>query len=278
MSIIRIFFVAATVAVFSSACAHEPSPGVVRSILNEGVLVEQGESKILFDPIYDNGFNAFPEQSVELKEAIISGLPPYDDVEAIFVSHYHDDHFSIPNMIRLLKAQESVRLYAPQQAVEALKADDNWDAPLIARVISIVLQNEDAAMVMSLDAMTIEALRTPHTGWPEYHKDVENITFRITMPEGARVMHLGDADKNPEFFKPHENFFERAQTHMGFAPFWFFEEEESILFLEEALNIDHAVGIHVPIDVPDYLKEDGKDYFSTEGEVRTLPVNSDHKH
>ena len=270
----RQFFILASVLVSmaSASNAHDPEMGRATAILNEGVIVEQGGVKILFDPIYDNGFNAFPEQSEAFKQAIIEGASPYDGVDAIFVSHFHGDHFSTPNMLRLMKAQSKVRLYAPAQAVEAMKANENWMPEIANRVEAIDLKTGEAPVAFMLGETKIEAIRTPHIGWPNDHLQVENITFRVSLAGGVRVMHMGDADTAKEHFSPYHEFFSSARSHLGFVPFWFFDGPESVTYMDKALNIRHAVGIHTPIEVPESLKkarkEYGADYFSKLGETR----------
>ena len=254
----------------ASAHAHETIVGEARAILNEGVLVESGEAKVLFDPLYDEGFGTFPELDPELRAAIITGAAPYDRLDAVFVSHFHGDHFSAPGIVKLLLAQPDVQLFAPAQAVAALQESEDWEARLADQVNAVSLENGDAAIVFEIDDLHIEALRTPHIGWPKNHAQVENITFRVTLDDGARVMHLGDADRAPQHFAPHAEFFGETPTHMGFAPFWFLSDAAGAAFLKEALNIDHAVGVHVPIEVPEPLKASGADYFNELGETREI--------
>ena len=256
-----------------NASAHDAQSGRATAILNEGVIVEAGDRKILFDPIYDNGFQAFPEMSDDLKTSIINGAPPYDSVVAIFVSHYHGDHFSTSNMLRLLTAQSEVLLYAPSQAIDALMADENWTPELENRVMSVALETGSAPATFTLGDIKIEAVRTPHAGWPNNHAEVENITFRVTLTDDVRVMHMGDADADPLHFAPHAAFFSAARTHMGFVPFWFINPK-GMMFMEAELNIAHPVGVHVPIDVPESLisarEKLNADFFSELDETRYI--------
>lgn len=262
----------------SPALAHDPATGRATAILNEGVIVEQGDVKLLFDPIYDSGFETFPDMGPDLKAAVINGMPPYDDVDAVLVSHFHEDHFSVSGVLELLRVQPDVKLFAPLQAVTAMREHDGWSENLSQRVTAIALENGAEPARFTFDETHVEAVRTPHIGWPNDHATVENITYRAALPKGVRVMHMGDADKAPTNFEPHKEFFSLQRTHMGFVPFWFFADDEGRALLGDVLNIEHAVGIHVPIDPPDFLTASGADYFSVLGEERLIEIGSAPEH
>jgi hypothetical protein len=52
--------------------------------------------------------------------AILAGDAPWDRFEAIFVSHYHADHFDPAALLKLLESQAPLQLYGPSQAAEAM--------------------------------------------------------------------------------------------------------------------------------------------------------------
>ena len=84
-------------------------------IANAGVMIVRGDTKILFDPLFTNSYGDYTLPPREMRDAIVAGKPPYDGIDAVFISHYHGDHFSPAEMIDLLTAQPSLRLYAPNR-------------------------------------------------------------------------------------------------------------------------------------------------------------------
>ena len=80
---------------------------------NEGVMVSYGEHKILFDPLYRNSYQQYELVPDAMEDALFAGEAPFDGVDVVFVSHRHGDHFSAPDMARLLQEHSSLRLYAP---------------------------------------------------------------------------------------------------------------------------------------------------------------------
>lgn len=258
------------------APAETPITGdKVTSILNAGVTAELGEEdqsvKFLFDPLYDDHFGSLEELGEPLIEAIIAGKAPYDDVDAVFVSHAHGDHFSVSQITRLLAAQADVTLVAPEQAVAQMREGDGWDAGYEARVVGIEIENGEAATSFEVAGATIEAIRSPHSGWPDRHSHVHNLSFRVSARNGARVMHFGDADPGVQHFEPHAEFFASARTGLAIVPFWYLNTNNPDELIDETLNAQGVVGMHVPVDEPDFLEGSGYDYFNELGQEVAVP-------
>ena len=95
--------IVALVALFTSASAMAQETSVVQYLANEGVMITHGETSILFDPLYDNSYGQYQMVPQPILDAIFAGESPYDSVDAVFVSHFHGDHFSASEMLRLLK-------------------------------------------------------------------------------------------------------------------------------------------------------------------------------
>ena len=243
-------------------------------IANEGVLVSHDETKVLFDPLASESFGQYEIIPASMKADLFAGEPPFDGVDAIFISHYHGDHFSPADVLRLLRQQPDIRLYAPMQAIAGLRdVADESDQPVIDRVIGVDLEYGDAPMTITADGLLIEAVRIPHSGWPTRRTDVQNIAFRVTLDDTTTVLHLGDADTRDVHFVQDQDYWEERRTHMAFPPYWYFLSDNGRAVLEDRIGADHAVGIHVPKDVPDdSMQRDPElrdvDLFTRPGEGR----------
>lgn len=258
--------------------AHDAA--TAQYIANEGVLVKQGETKVLFDPFYGTGFGTYAEIPPTTHAAMMAGEAPFDGIDAVFVSHAHPDHFSALDMIAFMKAHEDVRLIAPSQAVDMMKADENWQADLLFRIDVLDMAYGDSPKDVSVGAVRATATRIPHAGWPDPRRAaIQNMVYRVTLggddaggagENTATVMHMGDADVNDAHYAPFEEHWQARVTDTGFPPYWFLLSEEGKTILKDRLNIDHAVGVHVPIQIPADLIASGEDYFSTSGERRPI--------
>ncbi|MEL6861207.1 MAG: MBL fold metallo-hydrolase [Pseudomonadota bacterium] len=248
--------------------AHPETDTQTTYLGNEGIMVSDGHTTVLFDPLYPNGFGTYQMVPEAMREDLMAGVAPYDNVDAIFVSHMHPDHFSIGEIIAYMEAHDQVRVYAPAQAVDLMKQE----APasdIFERVTPISLERLDAPLSFGHGSLAIDVVRIPHAGWPG-RADVSNLVWRVTLEDGITVMHLGDADPRDEHFAPHDAHWMVKRTDATYPPYWFFTMGEGPQILSTRLNTLRSTGIHVPIELPVDLFVSGADFFHQPGETRLL--------
>lgn len=272
---------AAFVALFCAENARAHEQHGAHYLGNEGVLVVSGAAKVLFDPFFHGGLGVYQAVPAEIRAALYAGTAPFDGVDAVFISHAHADHFDAADVLAYLKRHAAVILVAPEQAVAQLRAHALWEEGLSARVKSLKLLIGGPAerlQVRTNDAvLEVFAARIAHAGWPN-RTEVENIIYRVQANTGAIALHLGDSDAKDQHFAPYSADFQALRTHIAFPPFWFFGSEEARAILEQRLNAEKVVGVHVPKEVPANLKaaqeQSGFDLFTTPGEVRIIDLSS----
>lgn len=260
------------------ATADDYSDAHAHYIANMGAMIERGGTRVLFDPLFKNDFDTYDPVPAEVEAALLAGTPPWDDIDAVFVSHYHGDHFDPATLLALLRAQSAVELFAPEQAAAAIRELVDGQDPVLERINGLALANSEAATDIKLGSLLIEAVRIPHGGWPNRHSHVENLVFRVTLDSETTVMHLGDADTGEEHFVATSSYWQERHTHFAMPPYWFFLNDEGRQIIDERIAADHTVGMHVPTEVPDdpedrpdELKD--VDLFTKPGEVRSISVD-----
>jgi len=245
---------------------------------NEGLMVVQGETKVVFDPLFRNDYGQYQLLPKAMEEALFAGAPPFDGIDAVFISHYHGDHFSPEELLLLLKAQPAIHLYAPAQAVTGLRSVAGaGDEKVFERITAVELAYKDAPATLEMESLLIEAVRIPHSGWPTGRLDVENISWRVTLNETTTVLHMGDADPNDVHFAGDAAYWDKRHTHMAFPPYWFFNSTYGPGVLENRIKADHNVGVHVPVSIsktPALRPQELRDFdlFTEPGEKREIPV------
>ncbi len=242
--------------------------GELHYLGNEGVMFTSGETKVLFDPFFNNDYGQYALVPEEIRHAIFNGKAPYDKISALFISHAHGDHFSSKDVLKFISVHKNVKVFAPQQAIELLLKEP--DASQFSdQLKGIKLNNGKSSKSISLSNIAVDAIRIPHAGWPS-RAAVENIVFTVTIDKNVSVVHLGDADANEKHFDDHVELFHDHETDVALPPYWFFESKKGNAILENSINAKVNIGIHVPTNVPVSLKDTGKDYFSKPGETRII--------
>jgi L-ascorbate metabolism protein UlaG (beta-lactamase superfamily) len=280
---IRVFIQLLTLQIFMIGYAYGQSTDTTADgstahyMANEGFMVVSGDTKVVFDPLFRNSYGNYQLLPKAMEVALFAGTAPFDGIDAVFISHHHGDHFSPEDVLRLLKEQQAIRLYAPIQAVKAMRQIAGPDDEgLFDRVSAVELAYKDAPVTMEMDGLIIEAVRIPHSGWPTGRVDIENISWRVTLNEKTTVLHMGDADPNDVHFKRDAAYWGKRHTHMAFPPYWFFQSKGGGGILKDRINPDHSVGVHVPTKMPtDPAKRPpdlrGYDLFTQPGETRQIP-------
>ncbi len=261
---------ALTLALAPAAAAHDHS--TARYLGNEGVMVAHGDSKVLFDAFYADGFGQYALVPDDISQAMLNGEPPFDGVDAIFVSHVHGDHFSPRPTIAYMRAQTDVVMFAPEQVREKLiEAGVASDDPMMKRVRTLALSPEDNGETFSFGDIVVDVVSVPHAG---NRPHIQNYAWRVSLGEETTVIHLGDADPKVLNFSRHQSHFNRKQTTTAFPPYWFVGDRNGELILNDIIKARQTIGVHVPRRAAGngdaWRRRAGGDLFTDPGETRIL--------
>ena len=237
---------------------------------NEGLMIAHGDTKVLFDPFFAKDFGIYQSVPKAIRKAIFGNEPPFDGIDAIVVSHAHDDHFSAADMIRYLKSNPQTKLIAPDQAIQLVEELADNDS-VSNQLIAIKLEVGDKPVLTELTGLQIEGVRIPHAGGQRMAA-VSNLVFRVHLNGQATIMHLGDADPDDAHFLPHQAHWKKFSSDIAYPPYWFFVQGDGPNILAERINARQSIGIHVPHRVPEKLRRSGAPYLHTPGERALIPV------
>lgn len=246
-----------------------------RYLANSAVMVSDGETKVLFDPLFHNNFGQYQLVPDHVRAAIFHGLGPFAGVDAVFISHAHGDHFNAGDANKYLNNHSNIRFIAPQQAVEAMQKHEDWNEAFTNRITAIDLDYGDAPETITIGNIKATAVRIPHAGWPDPRRvSVQNMVYRVSLGEGATVMHMGDADPRVEHYTPFADHWQAKTTDTAFPPYWFLLRDSGDTILTDILNTKEAVGVHVPTNVPQDLQASGAKFFSKPGETHDVIISA----
>lgn len=274
--IVRFFIVIALYGHVVAVNAHQQHSTGATYIGNEGVMVFSDHTKVLFDPFFHKNFGIYQLVPNDIRQAIFQGKAPYNDINFVIISHAHDDHFSARDMLNYLLEHHKVKLIAPVQAINKLKALSDFEShkkQILPRLYGVKLAFGDMPWSAAFEQVTISAVRIPHAGWPG-RADIENIVFSVVFKNGARVTHMGDADADDDHYLQYRAYWKNLATDTAFPPYWFFYSAEGRDILDEIIAAKQQIGIHVPVEVPKRLISTGKHYFSRPGTTINIETST----
>lgn len=250
----------------------QDSAAETRYLGNDGLLVHVGGHKILLDAFYNQSFATYTLVPEHLAAALLAGDPPYDDVELVFVSHVHGDHFSAALMLAYLRAQPQVVLICPQQVLDELQ-QAQLEPSLRQRIRALDLAPGDPWQTLQASDMAIDVIALPHAGGARM-ADVRNLVFRVALLPDYAVVHLGDAAVDPAAFAATGEFWRARSVQTAFPPYWFLGDDSGRELLREYVAAPQIIGIHVPVAATGQGTEwraslEG-DLFTDPGESRPL--------
>lgn len=245
-------------------------------LANAGVMVKHGDAKVLIDPLYRLNHSYYRSVPEDMENNLLVGEPPFDGVDAVLVTHIHLDHFSPNLLLNYLMINTGARLYAPEQAVIALRRyTTDEDAELLDRIVSLNLSQYGQPVRHQLEGIEIETVRIPHAGWPDSNRSTQNLAFRVTLAGEATVMHLGDSAPQSDLFSRFGDHWAERDLDMLFAPYWFFLEGDGLRIISSQLKPAETTGVHVPSEVPaEPNRRDSElqdlNLFVRPGEIRSI--------
>jgi L-ascorbate metabolism protein UlaG (beta-lactamase superfamily) len=174
----------------------------IQHLGNMGVLVNTATGNIIFDgifaPIEENWCESVPDS---ILNNIIDGNSSFQEIDILFISHHHRDHFSDTLVASFLKKHPNTTIVCPQQVANKLipllpstlknniSAIPNLPEPIKLKIkdFNITAINLAHSPTMVFDTVFLEKVNK--------HANIQNTAY-IVNQNNVSVFHSGDADPN----------------------------------------------------------------------------------
>jgi L-ascorbate metabolism protein UlaG (beta-lactamase superfamily) len=201
---------------------------------NCGFLYENKNFKIIIDPFGTQYGELFQLPSSQLMGKIVAGLPPFDNVQLLLISHFHGDHFDSKLTEQFLLHNKSAILICPSQVLNVLKDSCRYLESIKSRIIIPSMENGKFDSVQ-LKGLNLKVLKLQHgstrnletLSYSEYtdYEKTENLGFVFQM-SGKYVFHQGDGS-----LKLNRNLIKSINTKLDIAHLGFFDKDSTSLAL-----------------------------------------------
>jgi hypothetical protein len=122
----------------AAACALSPWPQAIpdltiRYVANAGMLVTMSGSALLVDAPIRDGIPPYPASTTVERQKLESARLPYDGVDNILVTHWHEDHFDPGAIAAHLASNPRGRVISSPEVIDRVIATaPDMDSPLAA--------------------------------------------------------------------------------------------------------------------------------------------------
>ncbi|MBO3699811.1 MBL fold metallo-hydrolase [Roseivirga sp. E12] len=212
----------------------------VTYIANEGVLLEGGGSKAIIDALFDDFYKDYLSPSEATVKQMMESSSPFDQVNLILTTHFHRDHFEANLTGNFLKNHRETRLLSSEQ----VKGELESKYVDYSQITSQIKAHKRGVQTLedNINGLKVYSFFINHAGG-ERTAHIENMGFIIEI-SGKRVLHLGDADMNPERFK--EVDLTKYNIDVALVPYWYMSSEEGMDIINNHIKAKHLIGIHYP--------------------------------
>lgn len=213
-------------------------------ICNAGVMVELDDHKILIDGLCNSALPLYKNPPAEIREQIISGMAPFNNIEVLLFTHHHSDHFDPVSTAFFLKQNQNALVISSPEVIARLNCQipNTENGRLIAQDLPLGDSGD-----FQIKGLKIQALAMRHDG-KEYH-DVLNLAYLIEAAD-KRILHVGDAKPIAENFFT-ENYLTLNLTaeniDLLLAPFPYVGLPSARQLIEKYIQPKKIAAIHLPV-------------------------------
>lgn len=227
-------------------------------LAGEGFMISCGHSKVLIDALFDlndprggppRAHDHLPPDGVGRLERADR---PFDRVDAVLVTHTHDDHFTAGCAAEYMRSNGWAVFAGTTGATDYLSGYP-WLSGDAAERLVTVDPSPGGVDTFVVDGLTVYALGISHTGCgsdpaqgPGRMSDgspcIEHVAWLVESGDN-RILHLGDAKLAAEEFERFP-WLPGLGIDIAFVPFWFLHQAEGVDVINRLIAPKTVVLMH----------------------------------
>jgi L-ascorbate metabolism protein UlaG (beta-lactamase superfamily) len=213
---------------------------VITRLANEGVLVSDGDTRIMIDGLVTEPYSIYGGLPQRAAAQLESATGPFDAVDLALVSHRHHDHNQPGPACRFMQAADATRLATSAQVIGLMREKCRSFMTTSERVRKIAPTRDSATELVSGSAQ-VRVFPLSH-GRRKYAK-IQNFGHLLKLG-GVTLLHVGDAAMDPADFELAG--LEGVSLDVAFIPFWYFQPGPGLAVVERFLDAALKVAVHIP--------------------------------
>lgn len=208
----------------------------LRYVANAGVLVSKDGSRVLIDAPIRGGIAPYATSDAVERERLEGALPPYAEVDAILITHWHEDHFDADAVAAHLVRNPRAVLISSPEVVQRVRSAAPHVPP---RRLHGVLPAPGRSQRLMVGRLAVRVLRMRHN--PTRRLPHQHVGF--LLGEANAILHTGDADPSPANFSMLR---ELPSVDLALLPFWYVISDANRRVVCDAIAPRRIAALHVP--------------------------------
>lgn len=208
-------------------------------IANSGVLVQVANTKVLIDAFFTDGRGRFLKPNSAQLDAMVSERPPYNNLSLALATHAHPDHFNPQQIGKLLFTNKKLNCLATPQVMDAVEEGMEDFESIHDRALTFPISR--SWKLYNQEGLSVKAAYARHAG--KANAKTQDLIFIIDI-NGKKVMHLGDADMDPDRFDEIKLKYE--EVDIAFVPFWYMTSFYGAEIINKYITAKKVVAVHIP--------------------------------
>jgi L-ascorbate metabolism protein UlaG (beta-lactamase superfamily) len=248
----RVVVIASWIAVL---LGHEPPAIDVRYVANSGMLITVSGVHFLIDAPIRDGIAPYAASSADERGRLEEARAPYDDIAAILVTHWHEDHFSAEAVASHLSRNPRTVFVSSQEVVDRLRGVAPSLPAAQTRAITPAPGQAEQTEVHGIPIRVLRLRHNPSRRTPEQH-----VGFLVGASEN--VLHVGDADPAADNFTALRS---QPAIDLALLPFWYMTDRANRQMVARAIRPARVIAMHVP----------AADAGKVEAQLRDIEIRTD---
>jgi L-ascorbate metabolism protein UlaG (beta-lactamase superfamily) len=226
----------------------------VTQLANEGVILADGETRIMIDGFVVDTYSVYGGLPAEAAVLFNAGSGPFAGIDLALVSHRHHDHNQPAHACSFMQRSAATRLYTGSQVIGLMREKCRSFVTSSPRVREISPQYNAPEDLESKGAR-IRIFPLSH-GSRKYAK-IQNYGHLVELG-GLTVLHVGDAAMAPTDFA--RAGLDKVALDVALIPFWYFQPGPGGTLIRDFIDARFKVAVHIPpgemVEVKAYLQKD----------------------
>jgi L-ascorbate metabolism protein UlaG (beta-lactamase superfamily) len=217
-------------------------------LANEGVIISDGETRILIDGMVVEPYSVYgglPPEVIPLFEQV-SG--PFAGIDLVLASHRHHDHNQPLFACQFMQSSSATRFVSSPQVIGLMREKCRTFMTTSPRVDEINPQYGEPH-VIQMEGVRVTIFPLSH-GTRKYAR-IQNYGHLIEMG-GMTLLHIGDAAMDPQDFA--RAGLDKVEIDVALIPFWYFQPGPGSEVMTRFLDASNKIAVHIPPGEMDEIK------------------------